>query len=305
MPAQVGAAVLRRGLRGVLVFRCAAWVQTLLAAGCAFVTPIGETAAGASPVAPPAAPRVVNGTFYSGATDGVLRIVVDPGHGGQDLGAQGYNGVLEKDVVLDVAQELERRLRQRLSAEVLLTRRGDQEISLAERTQQANRLNADLFVSLHVNGAPNRRARGFEVYYLDNTDDRASMKLAERENQSMGLSETPGDLEFLISDLIQGGKAADSIELAHLVAEGMARYLRSRWPRVRNLGVKRAPFFVLVGAHMPCVLVEMFFITNPEEEQWLGRPDFRRDLAEAIYKGIERYMARSAEPTKRSRAGGG
>ena len=216
-------------------------------------------------------------------------VVIDPGHGGEDFGAQGVAGLLEKDVVLAVAFELEQLLKEKLKAVVRLTRRSDIFVPLAARTQLANDFNADMFISLHTNASPKGRARGFEIYYLDNTGDQASQKLAERENASTRFEGAEGDLQFMLSDLIQNAKLDDSIVLGNVLHRSMKEYVAPKWPDVRPLGVKRAPFYVLVGAHMPCVLVEMFFIDNVVDGPRLAQKQFRSDLAKSLFLGIEEY----------------
>ena len=227
-----------------------------------------------------------------GKREGAFTIVLDPGHGGDDFGAIGPKGLLEKNIVLTVALELEPLLREKLGAEVYLTRIGDTELSLAERTAMANNVEADLFISLHVNASRRKRAHGLEVYYLDNTNDNSSMKLAERENTTASAGRLPGDLEFMLSDLIQNAKMDDSIVLAHMVGRAMHRRLSPAWRNVKYLGVKKAPFYVLVGAHMPCILVEMFFVDHAGDAAKLARKDFSHELAYGLYSGIRDYIER-------------
>lgn len=249
------------------------------------------------------APKLLEGLRPSGETkaSGSKRgpvIVLDPGHGGEDFGAVGLSGVLEKDLVLAIAFELERKLTEELGAVVRLTRRGDIFVPLAERTNMANDFEADLFISLHVNASPHGKASGFEVYYLDNAGDQASRKLAERENASMRFEAGGGmnDLQFMLSDLIQSAKMDDSVLLAHSVQDAVVEHLKPRWNKVKDLGVKKAPFYVLVGAHMPCILVEMFFVNNPYDGNNLLQPDFRKEMARGIFNGIKGYLTRSALP---------
>lgn len=235
----------------------------------------------------PQAPKSVGGPL----------IVIDPGHGGEDFGAIGQGGLLEKDVTLAVALKLEQLLISRMQATVRLTRRSDSFVALAERTNLANDSEAALFISLHANASPEGKLAGLETYYLDNTDDQASHKLAERENESTrfegAIADAPtGDLQFMLSDLIQNGKLDDSIIAANRIHKSLiARLAASKqWPELISLGVKRAPFYVLVGAHMPCVLVEMFFIDNPIEGRYLGTAEFQNALAEGLYAGIAGYF---------------
>ncbi len=220
-------------------------------------------------------------------------IVLDPGHGGEDLGARGIGGLLEKDITLAVALQLEQLLTSKLELKVFLTRRTDIFVPLADRTRYANERGADLFVSLHTNASPKAKSSGIEVYYLDNTNDRSSRTLAERENSSLALEKGgAGDLQFMLSDLIQNAKLDDSIALAHILEEAVIRELLPSWKGLKMLGIKKAPFFVLVGAHMPCVLVEMFFVDHPEDGKRLAEKTFRTSLAIGLFRGIEDYFKR-------------
>ncbi len=199
------------------------------------------------------------------------RIVLDPGHGGRDPGAQGY--VVEKQVTLDIAKRVARLLRERLRAEVVLTRADDATLALSDRTARANRESADLFVSIHANADPHAQRQGIETYVLDNGGDHATMRLAAMEN---GLDPTASfkgktDVRYILSDLVQVGKMDESLALATALQGSVVRQLRRRWPGVTDLGVKRGPFYVLVGAHMPCVLVETAFLTHPVEGRRLQR----------------------------------
>ncbi|NLF25814.1 MAG: N-acetylmuramoyl-L-alanine amidase [Deltaproteobacteria bacterium] len=221
-----------------------------------------------------------------------LRILLDPGHGGEDLGAIGPDGLVEKDIVLDVAFKLEPLLKRNLGAEVFMTRRTDRALTLAERAAMANDYEADLFISLHVNASQRKRAYGLEVYYLDNTDDSSSIKLAKRENNTVSAGRLPGDLEFMLSDLIQNAKLDDSIVLAHSIGRAIYGRVAPNWRGIKYLGVKKAPFYVLVGVHMPCVLVEMFFVDHPRDAAKLARADFRQELAYGLYLGIQDYLRR-------------
>lgn len=217
-------------------------------------------------------------------------IVIDPGHGGEDFGAVGVAKSLEKDIVLSVAFELEKILKEELNATVRLTRRDDSFVPLAARTKVANDANADLFISLHANSSPAHKAAGLEVYYLDNSNDQASRVLAERENASLGFENKPSDVQMMLSDLIQNGKMSESIRLAELLNQSLMQELKPQWPDIKSLGIKKAPFYVLVGAHMPCVLVEMFFVDNISDGSKLLRRPFRRKLALGLSRGIAAYL---------------
>lgn len=218
-------------------------------------------------------------------------IVLDPGHGGEEGGAKNIDGLLEKDLTLDIALRLEKILNQNTGFRVFLTRRTDKFVSLGERTELANDKDADLFISLHVNASPNKSAYGIETYYLDNTDDKSSRKLAERENKSLTFgSGKIDDLQFMLSDLIQSAKQEESIVLANNVQDELVKHLDKKWRGIKNLGVKKAPFYVLVGAHMPCILVETLFIDNYQDAKKLSNENFRQDIAHALYVAILRFF---------------
>lgn len=244
------------------------------------------------------APRVREARKSAGRR---IVVVIDPGHGGEDHGAVGQGGLLEKDVVLDIAFALEKLLVEELGADVRLTRRGDEFVPLAERTEIANDFDAQLFISLHTNASPTNKLHGLEAYYLDNTGDEASKKLAERENASLQLEGGGiGDLEFMLSDLIQSSKLDDSIRLAHDLNDALLAHLQGRWQGVRSYGVKRAPFYVLVGAHMPCVLMELFFIDHPQDGVRLADKRFRHEIARGLLAGIRTFVERGHLPSRDS-----
>ncbi len=219
------------------------------------------------------------------------KIVLDPGHGGRDPGAHGF--ALEKDVTLAIARRLASLLRTRLGAQVVLTRNEDRTLPLSARTARANGEQADLFVSIHTNASPRGRLHGIETYTLDNTSDHATIRLARMENGPSGRAATAGkaDLRYILSDLVQVGKMDESIALASAVQRGVVRRLRTEYHDVEDLGVKRGPFYVLVGAFMPCVLVETSFLTHPVEGRRLTRPAYREAVAEGLYEGIARFVA--------------
>ena len=219
-------------------------------------------------------------------------VVVDAGHGGEDFGARGQGDLLEKDVTLAVALELERALGGNPSIRVKLTRRRDAFVPLAERIQFANDYEADLFISLHTNASPHGKLSGLETYYLDNTKDEASRLLAERENGGIAVGTEQGDLQFMLGDLIQNAKLDESIVFAHRLHRALINHVRMKWDNVRDLGVRKAPFYVLVGAHMPCVLVEMFYIDHAIDGNNLASRDFRNSLAQGLASGIAQYAAK-------------
>ncbi len=220
-----------------------------------------------------------------------LKIVVDPGHGGKDPGATGVGDIVEKDVVLAIALQLRDRLRT-AGFDVALTRDTDVFIPLEERTARANAEQADLFVSIHGNASPNPHLSGVETYYLNNTNDRATIRLAEMEN---GLRAMTGggrahDVSLILSDLIQSYKIEESVALAEQLQTAVVGDLGMHGWKVNNLGVKRGPFYVLVGAGMPCVLVEVSFLTHPEEAARLAQPGYQQAIAAGLLRGIQRFV---------------
>ena len=222
------------------------------------------------------------------------KIMIDPGHGGKDPGALGRNHVKEKDVVLSLSKRLARKLEARLPVEVLFTRTDDTFIPLEERTARANAAGASLFVSVHANASHSSKARGIETYYLNNTNDRAARRLAAFENGLLHLANPVPAKTYvsnLVSVLLQNGKADPSIDLARHLQTAMVTQAKKRNPQVRNLGVKKGPFYVLVGADMPCVLVEAGFLTNSKERRLLLSPAYQNDLAEGMYQGIAKFLS--------------
>ncbi|MFN4896014.1 MAG: N-acetylmuramoyl-L-alanine amidase [Pseudomonadota bacterium] len=219
-------------------------------------------------------------------------VVLDPGHGGSDVGATSEVGGVEKEITLDIARRVKAILERRYQVKVQLTREDDSFVPLARRTAFANRKDGAAFVSLHVNASEEHDADGLEAYYLDNTNDEASRKLAEREN-GVPPGEALDDLSFMLSDLIQSGKLEDSIVLTRSVESGIRSKVMPLHKGLRSLGVKKAPFFVLVGAHMPCSLIEMFFVDSPKEGRKLRDDSFRSALASGIADGIARFLKRT------------
>ncbi len=216
-------------------------------------------------------------------------VVLDPGHGAEDFGAVGPGGILEKDVTLLVARQVAALLKDEGIA-VKLTRTTDAFLPLLERTAFANNIAADLFVSIHANASPGQKLHGVETYYLDTTDGESSRTLAERENASIRFEGPGGDLAYMLSDLVQGAKTGDSIRLAKLLQGGIVGALHGRWPEVRDLGVKKALFYVLVGAHMPCALVEVGFLDHPVEGGRIATAEYRSAVARGIAAAIKAYL---------------
>ncbi len=222
------------------------------------------------------------------ASSSLRKIVLDPGHGGKDPGAIGVKGILEKDIVLAVAKKLAKKLKGEMGITVVLTRQDDTFIPLEDRTAIANAEDADLFISLHTNASPNPTAKGIETYYLDNTTDEAAIRLAARENGTSRKSIT--DLQFILSDMTQNAKLEDSITLANRLQASLVSFMGKRQGEVKDLGVKKAQFFVLVGAKMPSVLVELLFVTNKAEGRTLARQAYQDALVEALLEGVKKYQ---------------
>ena len=219
-----------------------------------------------------------------------LVIVIDPGHGGKDPGAIGKRGLKEKDVTLKVSKLLKWELRKRLKAsKIVLTRDRDVYIPLDERTAIANSRDADIFVSVHVNASYRRTAQGVETYYLGSTQDEDALRVAARENATT-TSETTEVLQYIIKDLERSGNQQESIRLASLVQEGLSGRLKKRYRDVKSNGIKGALFYVLLNCDMPSVLVEVSFITNPQDEKRLRSPAYLREIARGIADGIIRYL---------------
>jgi N-acetylmuramoyl-L-alanine amidase len=224
------------------------------------------------------------------------RIVIDPGHGGHDPGAIGPNGLCEKDVVLDIALKLKEILSADPLNEVFLTRETDVFIPLEERTAIANKKGADLFVSIHANADPKRRARGIETYLLNWSTDEEALKVAARENaislkKMKEINQRMDILEIIKSDLIRQNKRDESIKLAHYVQKSLVSTLNNGYHyKTVDLGVKQALFYVLLGAQMPSILVEVSFISNPREEKLLSDESYRMEIAQAISKGLNIYI---------------
>jgi len=211
----------------------------------------------------------------------VRTVVLDPGHGGHDAGAVGGNGILEKNVNLAVARELKRYLERESDLQVVLTRQRDQFMDLAERAEVANRAGGDLFISLHCNSWFNDGAHGFETYFLSPAKSDWAKSVEAAENSAGG---EPDDVEFIVWELVQNRFISSSSRLAEVMQQGVVEELG-----VEDRGVRQAGFRVLVGAYMPAVVVEMGFLTHPEEERHLGDAGYQRRLARALGQTILSY----------------
>jgi N-acetylmuramoyl-L-alanine amidase len=219
---------------------------------------------------------------------GIKKIIIDPGHGGKDPGTCSPSGLQEKDIVLNVALQVAKILKEKPGYEVTLTRDRDVFIPLEERTAIANAKEADLFLSIHVNAAPNHEARGIETYVLDLTRNKDAMRLAARENATS--AKQISDLQSILLDLMQNSKINESLKLAGLVQEEMVSGLNKTFNSVPNLGVKKAPFVVLIGAQMPAILTEIAFLSNQEEEKRLKNEAYLSEVAHHISGGVVKYL---------------
>jgi len=216
------------------------------------------------------------------------KIVIDPGHGGHDTGTIGPNGLLEKDLVLDVGKRLGKLLESRLGADVVFTRSDDTFIPLESRTSIANQEQADLFVSVHANSSRDPDARGVETYYLNFTSSPEALEVAARENAASDKS--IHELQDLVKKIALKEKVEESHEFASDVQQSLHAGLSAKTSGVRDRGVKKAPFVVLIGANMPSILAEISFLSNPGDERRLKTPDYRQRIAESLYRGISRYV---------------
>jgi N-acetylmuramoyl-L-alanine amidase len=219
---------------------------------------------------------------------GIRTIVIDPGHGGKDIGATGPGGLLEKEATLAISRKLAAALASKLGARVILTREDDSVVSLDSRTAVANQYKADLFLSIHVNAAPVKGAHGSEVYFLSaDASDELARKAAEAENASTaGHVDTQSDLKLILWDLAQQEYLAESSLFAKSIQEEM-----NALAAIQTRGVKQAPFKVLVGATMPAALVEVAFISNPDEETKLRQEDFQNTVVDALTRAVQKYKS--------------
>ena len=217
------------------------------------------------------------------------RIVIDPGHGGHDTGTIGPTGFMEKDLCLDVALRLGKIIEQRLpGADVVYTRQDDTFIPLEERTKIANEAKADLFLSIHANSSDDHAARGVETYYLNMKGTPEAMQVAARENAAS--DQSVHQLEELVAKIARGEKREESREFASEVQDSLLRRVQRTSHDIKNRGVRRAPFVVLIGANMPSALTEISFLSNPSDEQLLKKPETRQRIAEGLYQGVAHYL---------------
>jgi N-acetylmuramoyl-L-alanine amidase len=231
------------------------------------------------------APRPIDPAVFPLA---VRRVAIDPGHGGASLGTRAAQGPLEKELTLDIARRLARRLAAD-AFEPVLTRRGDREVPLKERARLANEAGADLFLSIHLNWIEDRAARGVETYYAGASDDPAVNRLAAAENHDSGYS--LADLKPLLERIYTDVRQEESRRLAEVLQGSLVRALAPANPALQDRGVKAAPFIVLITTEMPSVLAEVSCLSNEEEARLLASPDYRQAIAEALAAGVRTYAA--------------
>jgi len=225
------------------------------------------------------------------ARPGMRTVVIDPGHGGQEVGAKGKFGTLEKDVTLSISLKLKALIEQNLAFRVVLTRDNDLDVSLDNRAALANNNKADLFISVHANGSFTKSAHGSETFFLSlNATDEETRRLAYMENSSARLEsqigeDNPDDIKLILWDMAQSAYIKQSSQLAELIQNELNAALGTE-----NRGLKQAPFKVLTGVACPAVLVEAAFISNPNEEEKLKSEDFQARVAEAIFRGLAAFL---------------
>jgi N-acetylmuramoyl-L-alanine amidase len=241
------------------------------------------------PVAAPVPTRDGQSTLTRALGLKINRIVIDAGHGGHDTGTIGPTGLMEKDLCLDVALRLGKIIQQKLpGADVVYTRSDDTFIPLEDRTRIANDAKADLFVSIHANSSPDHAARGVETYYLNMKGSAEAMEVAARENAVS--QEGIHDLEDMVKKIARTEKIDESKEFAEDVQDSLSKRIQKTAKPVRDRGVRKAPFVVLIGADMPSILTEISFLSNPSDEQLLKKPEHRQHIAEGVYQGVASYL---------------
>ena len=219
--------------------------------------------------------------------------MIDPAHGGKDPGCNGQGGVKEKNIALSIAKLLARKIEQKIGWAVLLTRDRDIFLPLERRTALANMKKADLFISLHVNATSNRKICGLETFFLNVATDVTSMMVAARENSSS--EKNISDLQSILRDLMLNSNVHESSRLANVVHEEMVSLVSRKYKQVKDLGVKQAPFYVLIGADMPAILIQTGFLSNPLEKNRLFSKKYQECLAEGICEGILAYIKNTGE----------
>lgn len=257
------------------------------------IYPKAPTPARASPEAPadklvqPPEPTKAGYSMARQLGLGIRRVVLDPGHGGQDPGAIGRKGQREKDVVLAVATELKNLLVAN-GLEVTMTRQSDISVPLENRTVIANQQKADLFVSIHANANRNRKKKGVQTFYLNFSPDPQVNEVAALENATS--TKTIGEMQDTLKKIVQNSKILESRELAQKIHENLVKSLSRHYSGIESLGVRGGPFWVLIGGEMPSVLVEISHLSNAQEEERLRSPAYRKQVATGIWEGIQEYI---------------
>jgi N-acetylmuramoyl-L-alanine amidase len=272
-------------LLSVALFGSTRWLSTLAEprpAAAVVVRSPGAVPASGTAFAGLTPPQPVDAAIFPLA---VRRVVIDAGHGGASVGTRTPQGVLEKNLTLDIAIRLRRLLEKQL--QVVMTRDSDRDVSLEQRGTLANRSGADIFVSIHLNWIQNRRSRGVETYYLGPTDDPYLTRLAASENLESGYS--LADMRHLLDRIYAGVRQDKSRKLAQVVQGALFQSLGKLSPEVADRGVKAAPFIVLLSTEMPAILAEVSSMSNEEEARLLTKPLYRQYIAEALAKGIRAY----------------
>ena len=219
---------------------------------------------------------------------GVQKIVIDPGHGGNDPGCIGSKGLQEKGVVLDISKRLKTLLSSQRGLEIILTRETDIYVPPENRTIIANQKQADIFVSIHANSFPNRKRSGIETFYLNFNQDLSVMAIAALENATS--TKNISSMKKIIEKITQNSKIVESKELAQIIQKNLVRRLSRSYKNVRDLGSKGGPFWVLIGGEIPSVLIEVSHLSNLDEESRLRSPQYRQQIAQGIYDGLIEYM---------------
>jgi len=220
---------------------------------------------------------------------GVHRIVIDPGHGGKDPGTVNRRlGLQEKDITLDIGKRLNAILNEHKEFEIILTRARDEYVPLEERAAIANSNQGDIFVSIHTNAAPRLSARGVETYYLNVTADPWAMDVAAQENAMS--SKSMADMRTILDQILQNSKISESRIFSQFIQGSMIANLKRKFDDISDLGVKKAPFYVLLGAQMPAALVEVSFLSHRDEALRLGTPEYRQAVAAGLYLGIINFI---------------
>jgi N-acetylmuramoyl-L-alanine amidase len=216
---------------------------------------------------------------------GVHRIVIDPGHGGKDPGTVNRSlGLEEKSITLDIAKRLNAILNEHAELEIILTRPRDEYVALEERAAIANSNQGDIFISVHTNSAPRKTARGIESYYLNITADPRAMEVAAKENAMS--SKSMAEMRTILDQILQNSRIVESKILAQYIQGSMVGNLKTKYEGIDDLGVKKAPFYVLLGAQMPSSLVEVSFLSCRDEASRLATPPYRQAIAAGLYLGI-------------------